>query len=137
MTSVSDTGARAFGPDSRDWHAALERGELHLPRCGQCGRCHFPPMPACPNCGAPGRGEPVVATGLGRVYSWVVARMALDPAFAGEIPYAIVAVDLDEGPRVFGRYLGDEQELADGLRVRFRPRTADGVATLAFEPVAG
>jgi uncharacterized OB-fold protein len=91
-------------------------------------------MPSCPHCGAAGAGTPIPASGLGHVYSWVVIRIALDPAFANEVPYGIVAVDLEEGPRVFGRLVGDEHLLAAGLRVRFVPRETPDGATLAFAP---
>jgi uncharacterized OB-fold protein len=40
----------------------------------------------------------------------VVIHRALHPAFAGDVPYTVAAVDLDEGARVFGRLLEGEAE---------------------------
>jgi hypothetical protein len=39
-------------------------------------------------------------SGRGVVYTWTVFHRAYHPAFANEIPYAVVAVELDEGPRM-------------------------------------
>jgi uncharacterized OB-fold protein len=134
VTEAAHTQVSLGDRDSRWWHEALDRGELMLPQCASCAQFRFPPMPSCPHCGAAGAGTPVRASGLGYVYSWVVIRMALDPAFAGEVPYGIVAVDLEEGPRVFGRFVGNEDLLAADLRVRFVPRETPDGATLAFAP---
>jgi len=38
--------------------------------------------------------------GKGTVYCWTVVYQALDPAFANEVPYAAVVVELEEGPRL-------------------------------------
>jgi uncharacterized OB-fold protein len=51
------------------------------------------------------------------VHSWTVAHHPFHPAFAGDLPYTLVIVDLDEGPRALGRYRG-EAPLALGLPVR-------------------
>jgi uncharacterized OB-fold protein len=134
LTDAANIHVSLGGHDSRWWHEALERGELLLPQCASCTQYRFPPMPSCPHCGAEGAGSPVPASGFGHVYSWVIIRMALDPQFASDVPYAIVAADLEEGPRVFGRFLGDEDVLAAGLPVRFVARETPDGATLAFAP---
>jgi uncharacterized OB-fold protein len=74
-------------------------------------------MPGCPHCGATGRDE-VEASGGGTIYSWVRVHRAADPALAADVPYTVVAVDLDEGCRMFGR-LGAPAEPAIGARVGF------------------
>ena len=91
--------------DSRPWWDALDEGRLIVPRCLECGRPGFPPAPACPNCGAQ-RFEWIEASGRGRIYSWVGIDRALSPLFAEDAPYTIVAVDLEEGARLFGRLAG-------------------------------
>lgn len=59
------------------------------------------------------------ASGRGRVYSWVTIHRALDPAFAEDVPYTVLSVDLDEGPRMFGRLCGDaEPHAGDAVQVR-------------------
>ena len=118
--------------DSAAWWEALASGTLLLPRCAKCRRYWFPPAPTCPNCGA---GSPTLerATGLGRVYSWVVVHKAYDPAFAAEVPYVIVTVDLDERARVVGRLLGSRTGLKADARVRAAPYDAPSGTLLGFE----
>jgi hypothetical protein len=40
------------------------------------------------------------------VFSWTITHRAVDPAF--EPPYAIVVVELEEGPRLVGNLAGIE-----------------------------
>jgi uncharacterized OB-fold protein len=94
--------APEIDPDSSWWWDTLAAGELTLPACHNCGRCFFPPMPGCPHCGSAELGR-TTASGRGRIYSWVVIHQPLDPAFAGDVPATVVAVDLEEGARVAGR----------------------------------
>jgi uncharacterized OB-fold protein len=116
--------------DSAWWWEALDEKRLLLPRCRACGRCFFPPISSCPHCGRPDP-ERVEASGRGTVYSWVVVHISLDPEFAHEVPYAIVAVDLEEGARMFGRLLGGEA--AAGAAVRFAPFHRGGATLPGFE----
>lgn len=115
--------------DSQFWWEGLKRGELLLQRCSSCLRTRFPPMPRCPYCGGDSL-EVVQASGRGTVYSWVVVRRALASEFAAEVPYTIVLVDLQEGPRALGRLQGGEP--APGLPVR--AVLAPGSEQLTFEP---
>jgi uncharacterized OB-fold protein len=59
-------------------------------------------MPACPWCGTAG-GVDVEVAGTGVVYSFVRVHRALTEEMASEVPYAVAAVDLDGGGRVFAR----------------------------------
>lgn len=119
MTEV-DCGQHAVVPiepdmDSAPWWAEVAEHRFTLPFCEEGGHFFFPPLPTCPLCGSEG----VVlrdASGSGRIYSWVVIHRALDPRFADDVPYTIVAVHLDEGVRMFGRYCAVGQPQA-GLRV--------------------
>jgi uncharacterized OB-fold protein len=134
---MSDTEAmRAPGPPEADvesawWWESLQRDGFLLPRCRSCKAFSFPPMPACPRCGG-SRFDRVAASGRGRLYSWVVVHMALHPAFQAETPYTIVAVDLDEGVRIFGR-LREGGTPTDGASVRAVTYDANGVTLLGFE----
>jgi uncharacterized protein len=69
----------------------------------------------------------VEATGNGRVYSWVTARVAMTTASAADVPYAVAVVELDEGCRVLGR-LREIDAVACDMPVRLVvavPRRAD------------
>ena len=119
-------------PDTQWWWDALARGELLVPRCASCGWHFFPPMSACPRCGSTTIDRPVSA-GTGLVYSWIVIHHALDPAFAAETPYTIVAVHLDEGVRMFGRIA--DGPLHDEMAVRAVPYTVGDTTLLGFERI--
>lgn len=89
-----------------------------LQRCASCGLVWLPPAPACPRC-LRARTEWVEASGLGRVTSWVVYRKVYYGAFAGEIPYHVAQVELDEGPRLTTHLVGVANDaIRAGMRVR-------------------
>jgi uncharacterized OB-fold protein len=88
-------------------------------------------MPACPYCGEPG-GTDVVVPGTGRVYSWI--RVNRDLGGSGrDVPYAVVTVTLDTGPRMVGRL---EPAARAAVDIPVRPLFVDhGTWTeLRFEP---
>lgn len=102
--------------DSAFFWEGLRGGRLLLQRCSACARHRFPPMPSCPYCAS--RSSSIVqAAGRGSIYSWVVVHRAFDPAFAGEVPYTILTVALDEGPKMLGRMTGGARA-AFGGRVK-------------------
>jgi uncharacterized protein len=104
--------------------------------CRACGRHRFPRMPSCPYCGEPG-GTDVVVPGTGRVYSWIRVHRPLSgnaaAANAGDLPYAIVTVTLDTGPRIVGRLEPADRAAID---LPVRPLFVDhaGWTELRFEP---
>jgi len=119
--------------DTQWWWDALSRGELQVPACKSCRSRFFPPQAFCPECGsADVYGAPT--SGCGNVYSWVVIHRAFSPALADQVPYAIVATDMEEGGRLIGRYLGDLHALRDALLVRVRIAQRSGIPVLGFEP---
>lgn len=135
MTETLQTAIVAPEPDldSGWWWQALDEGRLEVPRCRACRRCFFPPQPYCPHCGA-ADWERLPASGLGRIYSWVVAYTPFDSQFAGEVPYPIVAVELEEGVRLFGRYRGEQDRIRADAEVRAFVYRVDGTPLLGFEP---
>lgn len=80
--------------DSRPFWEGCNREELLGQRCGSCGKWRWPPRRHCPSCHA---ADPVweQLPGTGRVVGYVVVHRPMDPAFAGELPLAIVHVELD------------------------------------------
>lgn len=131
MSVANETGIQPT-LDTAWWWQALDRGELLVPTCRTCAHRFFPPQPFCNNCGSQDcYGAPSVGTGT--IYSWVVIHRAFAPDYADKLPYAIVAVDLDDGGRMIGRYLGDPLTLRDGLPVHFRMFREGNDALLGFE----
>jgi len=128
----------AGDPDSQPFWEGVRAGELRLPSCDACGQPHFPPMPACPGCGA------TTLTwarfdGDGQVYSWVRVHRALSGEPAWELPYTIAVVQLRAGPRVLAVAadiagtvrIGDPvrvEPVAGPLRPHLRLRPEEGAA---------
>lgn len=117
------------------YERAAATGALHLQRCDACSTWRHPPRLRCATCGSDAwTWQP--AAGTGRVFTWTTTHRATDPAFADDVPYAIVVVELDEGPRVVGNVV----DIAVGalrldLPVRVRlDRRSDAVALVDFEP---
>ncbi|MGI5218832.1 Zn-ribbon domain-containing OB-fold protein [Nocardia sp. CA-290969] len=114
---------------SAPYWAAAARHELALARCARCARFDIPPGLTCSHCGTTDpayRFERV--SGRGVVRSWTIVRRASSVGFAGEVPYLLVDIELDEQPglRMIGRLLdGPDTELAEGLAVQ-----------VAFEDIA-
>jgi uncharacterized OB-fold protein len=118
------------------WEAA-RRHELVVQRCRACGARRFPARELCSGClSREADWEPV--SGRGTVFSVAVVHHALHPGFAAEVPYAVVVVELEEGPRMISNLLGVAPgDIRIGLPVevvfeevtpeitlpKFRPRT--------------
>jgi uncharacterized OB-fold protein len=124
-------------PDSQPFWDGLAAHELRMPFCTACERYFFPPMPGCPFCSVDAdRIEQRVVSGEGTIYSWIVAHLAFDPAFADDVPYTIVTVDLVEGPRINGRLRGIEiDSIQAGTRVKAEYEDRPGFTMLHFSPV--
>ncbi len=77
------------------WDAAHE-GRLILQHCEDCDRViHYPRM-ACPHCSSTNLGwQP--ASGRGTIYSFTVVQSNAPSAFAGDVPYVVAVIRLEEG----------------------------------------
>jgi uncharacterized OB-fold protein len=118
------------------WEAARE-GRLEIQRCRACRRwVHFPDV-RCPSCGATELGfEPV--QGHGVVGTFTVVHRSFVPGFAGEVPYAVGWVDLDEQPglRVFADLVEvdpDDVRIGMPVGVTFTERAGWGLVP-SFRP---
>ena len=116
-----------------EFYAHCAAGELRFQRCTACATWRHPPRAMCASCGS-SQWEWALASGHGRVYSWTITHRPLDPGFADELPYAVLVVEMEEGPRVVGNLRGiAPSELTIGLEVdvEFEP-VADDVALTHF-----
>jgi uncharacterized OB-fold protein len=95
------------------WSAAAEH-RFVVPYCTACGTYRFPPTPRCSACRSADV-EWTHVTGLGTVYTFTVIRGGVPTPLRDHLPYAVVAVTLDDAPvRVVANYTG---ESADELRI--------------------
>lgn len=79
--------------------------ELRIQRCAACGHHQFFPRIYCTHCMSD-RVEWVKASGRAKVLSYTIVHRPVSPAFAGEIPYVVALVTLDEGPTMMTNLVG-------------------------------
>lgn len=106
----------AVDGESRPYWEAAARGELAVRRCVECQRAHWYPRPHCPYCYADGTVWETCA-GAGTVYTYTIVRQNSASSFRDWVPYAFGLVEMDGGPRVFGRIIGQIEELRVGSSV--------------------
>ncbi len=126
----------ALTHDNRFFWEGIAAGELRIQRCTGCGALRHPPGPSCPKCRSLDW-DRVVASGRGRVYSWVVAHHPPIPPFS--YPNPIVLVELEEGTRVVANLLGvDPAAIRADLPVRaVFEELEEGRLFLQFRPAEG
>lgn len=103
--------------ENRPFWDATKRHELRLQRCAECGRFRYPPSPVCPDCLSEAV-EWARVSGRGTITTFVVFHKVYFESFAGEAPYNVVQVRLEEGPRLTANLVGvRNEELAVGTPV--------------------
>jgi len=111
--------------DSQVYWQGLKDGKLLLQHCGACKNVQFYQQSICRKCG----GENLThraASGRGIVHSFSVVHRAPGPAFKQDTPYAVLLVQLDEGPRMISSLVG-----ADPTMLQF-----DMAVVLVCEPAS-
>ncbi len=93
------------------------RGRLVMRQCASCGLLRFPPGSACPWCMSLD-GEWGEVSGKGTIYSYEVVTQAILSGLAGQVPYIVALVELDE-------QRGKPRE-GDGLRLVANVLKPDG-----------
>lgn len=140
MSRSADAASRPLpvpDADTAAFWAGLKEGRLLLQHCLECGAVHYYQQGICRGCGSD-RLEHRAASGRGRVHSFSVVHRAPGPAFEGETPYAILLVELAEGPRMISRLTGADPDTADfDLEVELVCVAVDEQITLpCFRPVS-
>lgn len=114
----------------------LRQHEIRLQRCAACGVFRFPASAVCAECDS-GQFAWERISGNGEVSSWVVFHKCYFPSFAGEIPYNVAMIELEEGPLFIANIVDIDNaairrgmpveivfdDVAEDLTIpRFRPR---------------
>lgn len=106
--SIDDPTAKPLpspDADTAELWEGLRRGELLLQHCLACGAVQYYQQAVCRSCGS-NRLEHRPASGRGRVHSYSVVHRAPGPAFKADTPYAVLLVELEEGPRMISALTG-------------------------------
>lgn len=120
MTAPPDVKVpRRVDIDSREYWEGIDRGELRLQRCEDCGTYRWPFRCICNRCHS---WNTVVlpSSGRGSIFSWAINRHAFAPGFGERLPYVSVLVRLDEQDDLIIPGVLDELEpewLEIGVRV--------------------
>jgi uncharacterized protein len=120
-----DAPLPAPSPESAPYWTGLREGRLLIQRCGHCGQLRHYPRPVCDACFSMRFGW-VEASGRGTIHSWTRTHHAFLPVFKPELPYVLVTVDLEEGPRMNARLRGDGQDPTIGASVICQFEAHDG-----------
>ena len=87
----------AKGHDNAWWWEGIDRGEILIQKCEECGILRHPPRPMCGECRSTKWGF-IASAGSGTIYSYVVIHYPEVPGY--EYPLVIAVIDLDEGTRI-------------------------------------
>ena len=91
--------------ESKPFWDGCKNRQLLLPHCQRCGSHWFPASATCPKCLST-EWEWSKASGRGKIYSFGVYHRLYHKGFEAELPYAVVVVQLEEGPRILSNVVG-------------------------------
>jgi uncharacterized protein len=107
---VNDPATAPFWKGTQD-------GKVVVQACTKCGYLRWPPGPLCNEClSSDTEWKEISPTGT--LWSYAVYHRAMNPRFKNEIPYTVALVELDDGPRMYGRLVGNTTNVAVGAPVR-------------------
>lgn len=110
--------------------AAAKDRRLVVQRCARCGTLRFPPRELCTSCLST-EVEWAEVSGRGEIFSFNVMHQVYHPAFATEVPYAVVVVKLEEGPKMISNLVDcPVDEIRIGMAVEVVFETMNDTITL-------
>jgi uncharacterized OB-fold protein len=117
MTEIRAILPRPTAASQPFWDGC-NRGEFLLSRCTPCGHVFYYPRIHCPQCGARELGW-LRCSGRGMVFSFTHVGVSFHgPGWESQLPYTVLLVDLEEGPRMMSRLVGNDRDaVAGGDRV--------------------
>lgn len=117
------------------WDATAE-GRLLLRHCRACDRPFFYPRARCPRC----LGDDVdwrTGSGRGHIHSYTTVHQNHARPFRERLPYVVVLVELEEGPRMLATLdAADAADVAIDREVVVTFREEEGVHLPVFVPAS-
>lgn len=139
MTNEIPKPEPAITPETKPFWDAAKNKEFMLVKCVDCGFYRNPvsiTANICPDCGSRKPGAWVKASGKGKVHTYTAVHRTFHPAFERELPYILVIVELEEGPRFLANMreiTPDEMKLDMPVEVIFEKLT-DDIMLPQFKP---
>ena len=94
-------------PWTHDFWKATKQGKLMIQHCNECNANIFFPKKVCPECWSESLTW-IESSGKAKIYTFTVMMDMVEPKFAGDLPYVLAMVDLDEGIRMTTRIVNCE-----------------------------
>ena len=91
--------------DTRPFWNGCRQHQLRFQKCKDCSHVRWPPSVICPMCYSDHTGW-IVASGKGKIFSFVIYHQAFHSAFESDLPYVVAIVELEEGPRLLTNIIG-------------------------------
>ncbi len=140
LALVSVAGKLSYPPRhsafTQTFWNGLRSGLWQTTCCEDCLKLTFPPKPVCPHCWSTRVAWRPLGS-VGTLYSWTRIHAA-PAAFAGEAPYAVGIVDLDDGVRLACRLTETEDfVLTPGQPVEMLVLLYEDGPLFAARPVQG
>src|SRR5579863_4188347 len=85
--------------ESRPFYEALQRHELYIQKCRDCGDLRYHPRALCTNC-LSSRTEWLKVSGAGKIYAFTVTYQNQAAGFRESLPYVMAWVELNEGVKM-------------------------------------
>ena len=119
--------------DSAEFWQGLNEGVFLLQHCGDCGDIQYYQQAMCRKCLSENISRKP-SSGKGIIYTYSVVHRAPGPAFKEDVPYAVLMVELDEGPRMISRLIESDLSKIDfDMRVEWvGVEVAEGVTLPYF-----
>jgi uncharacterized OB-fold protein len=119
MTMEAPAGRPTPVPDeaSRPFFDAAREGKFLLRYCPTCSRYLVPSAEVCDSC-FDYNIEWRESSGRGKIYSFVLNYQVIHPSFKDLVPYSVIVVELEEGPRFTCTYDGPNEEIEVDMPVR-------------------
>jgi uncharacterized protein len=86
-------------PEEKPFWDAAKQHKLLLQRCAKCSRVRYPIGPTCP-WDLSNDFEWEQMSGRGVIQNFVIYHKAWTPYYRDKVPYALVHVEIEEGPRL-------------------------------------
>jgi uncharacterized OB-fold protein len=87
------------GPDDHAFWEGCKAHELRIQRCTGCGALRYWGQPMCSACNSLDS-EAIPASGRGKIWSYTTTYHGFGRVWRDAVPYTVVVVQLDEGPRM-------------------------------------
>ena len=122
--------------ETQPYWDGCKQHELRVQKCAACGHHQFYPRLYCTACMSD-RVEWVKTSGRATVLSYTIIYRPVTQAFAGNVPYVVAMVTLDEGPQMMTNIVGCEPEkvhIGMPVQVTFDDWTEE-ISVPKFKPV--